>query len=287
MTLSQQVPYFDPTVVVYARTVSRAAAPVMETLEDLKALAPKLNPVIGYWNPLGLGEPIENGSGEEQTFAVGDSEAAIGFIRHSEIKHGRVAMAAFIGFIVGENNIFFPGALQGDGLLFADISSSGGACAQWDALPTAAKLQILLFIGALEFWGELDGQHYMRGGQPGKYPSFDNLRKDLNVGSNIVKLVPALDLFDPFKLSEKASAEKKERGLLAEINNGRLAQLGIMGFVSAASVDGSVPSLTGMIKHYDGNVMAPFSAVDSGLPFVKEMLTYPSFPLPGFLIPGM
>ena len=40
------------------------------------------------------------------------------------------------------------------------------------------------------------------------------------------------DLFDPFGLSKNASPEKKEKGLLMEINNGRLAQLGIMGFMA-------------------------------------------------------
>merc|ERR1711935_559410 len=64
--------------------------------------------------------------------------------------------------------------------------------------------------------------------------------------------------------------EQKERGLLVEINNGRAAMLGIMAFVSTASIDGSVPALDGKIAHYAGNVMAPFSAVDTSLPFVAE-----------------
>ena len=51
--------------------------------------------------------------------------------------------------------------------------------------------------------------------------------------------------------------------------------LGIMGFVSAASVEGSVPLLAGKIQHYDGEVMAPFSASDSSLPYVSEMLSFP------------
>ena len=36
--------------------------------------------------------------------------------------------------------------------------------------------------------------------------------------------------------------------------------LGIMGFVSEAKVPGSVPALSGIVKAYDGNVMAPFDA---------------------------
>ena len=52
---------------------------------------------------------------------------------------------------------------------FADISAAGSPGDMWDALPTAAKLQILLVIGFLEGHGEnsyaleADGQkHYVR-----------------------------------------------------------------------------------------------------------------------------
>ena len=82
-------------------------------------------------------------------FSVGE-EASIGFLRQAEIKHGRVAMAAFVGFVVQSNGIHWPGALTGgpSGVAYADISAAGGPADQWDALPTAAKVQILLFIGA-------------------------------------------------------------------------------------------------------------------------------------------
>jgi len=54
------------------------------------------------------------------------------------------------------------------------------------------------------------------------------------------------------------SAETKERRLVAELNNGRLAQLGIFGFLCADKIPGSVPVLNSIAIPYDGNPMIPF-----------------------------
>lgn len=54
------------------------------------------------------------------------------------------------------------------------------------------------------------------------------------------------------------SDETKEKRLRAEINNGRLTMLGIFGFLSAQTIPGSVPALSGIVKPYSGEVMAPF-----------------------------
>merc|ERR1719262_1765953 len=87
----------------------------------LKDLAVKLNPIVGYWDPLNIGET---------------SPETIGWFRHAEIKHGRVAMAAFVGYIVQANGICFPWGLTRAGVTFGDISAAGGPADQWDALPT-------------------------------------------------------------------------------------------------------------------------------------------------------
>ena len=59
---------------------------------------------------------------------------------------------------------------------------------------------------------QFKGTHYMKGGKPGSYPPFDGL-----------PLHKMPDLYDPFGICRKDSDEKKAKGLLAEINNGRLA----------------------------------------------------------------
>jgi len=255
---------FAPTAPVSAPVLSsaRSVAPVMETKADLEALAKKLNPVVGFWDPMNLAEYDQWSQGED---------AAIGFLRHAEIKHGRIAMFAFVGYIVQANGIHWPWNIQSDGLSFGDISAAGSPPDQWDALSSAAKLQILLVIGFLELIGENSyalsesGQkHYMRGGKPGFYPSLKKV---------IPHPVP-FDLYDPFGFSSKKTPEQKEKGLLIEINNGRLAMLGIMGFVAAGKVEGSVPALTGVVKPYAGEPMAFFSAANTDLPFVKEMLAF-------------
>jgi len=219
--------------------VAPSVSPVMMDKSGLSDLAKELNPVVGFWDPLNL-------SGAN---FWGDSEAAtIGFLREAEIKHGRVAMAAFVGFIVHSNGIKFP---WNPGF---DYPVGTSAPEVWDLMPEAGKWQIILTIGFFEFWREnafilsSEGQsHYMRGGKPGYFPTFDQLPHP----------VP-FNLFDPFKLSKNKSAEAKARGLKAEINNGRLAQIGIMGFLAESKMPGSVPALTGLIKGYSGNEMAPF-----------------------------
>merc|ERR1719198_1381499 len=149
---------------------------------------------------------------------------------------------------------------------FAGLS----APAVLDATPQAGRLQILLIIGFFEFWSESsyvleqDGTaHYMRGGKPGYFPTF----------KKIPHPVP-LNLFDPFGFTKKLSEEQKARKLKIEINNGRLAMLGLMSLVSEAKVPGAVPALAGLIKKYDGQPMGPFTENDVSLGFVKEMLQY-------------
>ena len=121
---------------------------------------------------------------------------------------------------------------------------------QWDALPTASKLQIILFVGFLEWFSELSDNgepHYTKGGKPGKFPELKG---------GVPHFVP-FNLYDPLNLWTGRTAEQKERGLIIEINNGRLAMIGIMGFLAAQKMPGAVPVLDGIVKPYDGDVMAP------------------------------
>jgi len=233
------VPNYDG---VKSSSLSMSSTPA-ESKSDLEVLAKRLNPIINFYDPLNLAEADFWGQGQEST---------IGFLRHAEIKHGRVAMAAFVGYCV-QSNYHFPWAqtLAGDMHPSIDI----GPEAQWDATPMNAKLQILGVIGVLELWDECGGGgeavHYMRGRKPGKYPSFTLFRDTVHF---------VFDLYDPFKFNKKMSEETKERRLAAEINNGRLAMLGIFSFLSADKIPGSVPALQNIAIPYDGDIMAPLQS---------------------------
>ncbi|KAH8099187.1 chlorophyll A-B binding protein [Aureococcus anophagefferens] len=193
-----------------------ASAPVASSggfgLAQLQALAAEQNPIVGYFDPLGLSEDM---------FFEETNEATIGFLRQAELKHGRVAMAGFVGFL-------------------------------------GAKWQIILAIGCAEWYDEWQydvpsadmglaadkPKHYMRGGEPGRYPKFEGY---------------PLNLFDPFGFFKKNSEEKKAKGRNAEVNNGRLAMIGLFGLLAESKVPGSVPFLTQFnFPQYSGNVMVPF-----------------------------
>jgi hypothetical protein len=214
---------------------------VRETQADLKVLAKELNPVVKFFDPLHL---------SELEFWEQSEEASIGFLRHAEIKHGRVAMAAFVGYCIQSNFVFsWPQTTAGDLPPSIDLLPEE----QWDAIPTYAKYQIIAVIGFFELWDEIGGygelDHYMRGRQPGKYPTFEYFRET-------VHWIP--DLYDPARVARKMSQEKKDTRLLAEINNGRLAMLGLFGFLVADKIPGSVPLLAGIAKPYAGEPMNPF-----------------------------
>jgi len=205
----------------------------------------------GYYDPLDLANAAFWGQSQDFT---------IGWLRQAEVKHGRVAMAAFVGYIA-QSNFHWPWPMTMSGTSFPSTDLSPPE--QWDTLPFATKIQIVLFVGFLEFYSELTpgnggvgGQtHYTKGGQPGKYPTFD-----------AVPHFTPYDLYDPFNISKNMSAEKKEKRLIMELNNGRLAMIGIFGFLSAQTIPGSVPLLADIVKPYSGDVMTPFSGDFSLLP---------------------
>eukprot|EP00593_Proboscia_inermis_P012587 CAMPEP_0171321864 /NCGR_PEP_ID=MMETSP0816-20121228/114613_1 /TAXON_ID=420281 /ORGANISM="Proboscia inermis, Strain CCAP1064/1" /LENGTH=263 /DNA_ID=CAMNT_0011820225 /DNA_START=54 /DNA_END=848 /DNA_ORIENTATION=- len=195
-----------------ARMAAKNAPPPVMCVTSEEILSEGVSIELGnnIWDPAGLAE-------------IG-GDATLAWFRHSEVKHGRVAMAAFVGWWAVGAGLHFPGQLA-YGLDFGSIPKTG--LDAWDAVPGIGKVQMLMFAGLIEFHDELffsrRGVHYMRGGTPGK------------------NMVPGL--YDPFGFSATRSEEALATGRLREIKNGRLAMIGIAGMYAAASISGAVPLL--------------------------------------------
>merc|ERR1712182_154087 len=67
-----------------------------------------------------------------------------------------------------------------------------------------------------------------------------------------------LNLYDP--LGWFNEDKDKVRGRQVEINNGRLAMLGLFSLLAESKAPGAVPPLAGLIPEYSGNYMVPFEA---------------------------
>merc|ERR1712037_1061123 len=84
---------------------------------------------LDLWDPLGLID-------DEESFARR---------RAVEIKHGRISMIAFIGMLVQELGITFPGTIDLKGEVpFSEIGTGFGAISN---IPSLGLAQIVLFAG--------------------------------------------------------------------------------------------------------------------------------------------
>ena len=140
--------------------------------------------------------------------------------RAVERKHGRVAMAAVVGTIVHNNHIVFDGYLSpSNNLKFSDVPTGIDGIR---AIPGAGLAQIFLFFGLVELaWMPAS-----------KYDG------DYGVGWF------GEDIKDP---------EEKARKLNVELNNGRAAQMGIMGNMVAEVLTGQT-----MYEQYAAGHISPF-----------------------------
>merc|ERR1711972_426898 len=148
---------------------------------------------LGFWDPLG--------------FTSDNDEAAFKRRRSVELKHGRVCMAATIGYIVPEY-YKFPGYISpSQGVKFADVPNGLAALSK---VPALGWVQIIFFTGIIEgAWGV--GDDY-KTGTPGDYG---------------------------WKVLTSDDPAEKEKKLAAELANGRLAMVAIIGMFFQDGLTGS------------------------------------------------
>jgi len=142
--------------------------------------------------------------------------------RAVEIKHGRICMMAFIGMMVQELGVTFPGSLdlKGD-YPFADVLKDGMGFPALSNIPGGGILQILLFAGVAELVA-MPSEQYTGGPQnlPG---GFDGSAPFIPGGYPLTTQIE-----DP---------EKRDRALNVEIQNGRAAMLGVTGAMMHSCLD--------------------------------------------------
>jgi hypothetical protein len=165
---------------------------------------------VGFWDPLG--------------FAAKADDMTLRRYREAELTHGRVAMLAAVGFLVGE-------AVEGSSFLF-DAQVSGPAITHLSQVPTGFWLALTIAIGAAEQkratigWVEPENVPF---DQPG-------LLRD--------EYIPGDIGFDPLGL-KPTDAEELRLMQTKELQNGRLAMLAAAGFMAQELVDGK-----GIIEHF-------------------------------------
>merc|ERR1711897_121330 len=153
------------------------------------------SPLRAFESELGVQDPV--GFWDPAGFTADGSSENFARRRQTELKHGRVSMLATMGYITPELTGKLPGYLSPSlGLKFADVPNGLGALSKVPALG----------------WAQIVG-----------YCAFCELSQDQSAGSS-----GAAGDFG-WKLLTSSDPEAKESKLAAEIANGRLAMMAILG----------------------------------------------------------
>jgi hypothetical protein len=118
----------------FAPSASKAGSNALRMADfsnELGVIAP-----TGFFDPAKLSDGID-----QETFDA---------YRTSELKHGRVAMLAVVGYVVAES-FRFPGEIA-PGLKFADVPNGVAAL---QAIPALGWAQMFFLIGAVDYYGFL------------------------------------------------------------------------------------------------------------------------------------
>jgi len=196
----------------------RATRPALASAVALKAFENELGvqPPTGFWDPAGF---------------CSDGDAKEFYRRRCvEIKHGRVSMLACLGYIVPEY-FKFPGyCSMTSGIKFADIGTGLSALLK---VPAVGWIQWVFFCGYMELFAAYQDPELI----PGKLSSRFVVGLTTIKSNNLSGWV-----FGPFGVPNApsiADPELRKKKLNAEIANGRLAMMAIIGMFFQDGLTGS------------------------------------------------
>ena len=152
---------------------------------------------MGYEKAIGAQPPL--GFWDPLGMLVDADQERFDRLRYVETKHGRIAMLAILGHIVTSAGIRLPGEIA-YGVPFASIKSG---LAAFEGIPAAGTAQLFFFIGLIEL-------------------GFGTRQEEIEAAQ--------------LKASgwDKATIDRK---LAIELNNGRAAQMGILGLMVHEKLD--------------------------------------------------
>merc|ERR1719352_448671 len=181
------------------------------------------SPLRAFENERGVQDPV--GFWDPAGFSADGDEATFRRRRSVEIKHGRVSMLATMGYITPEITGKFPGYLSPSaGLKFADIPNGLAAISK---VPSAGWAQMVA------------------------YGAYCELSQDQSAGTAASK-----GDFG-FKVLTSADPAEKTKKLSAELANGRLAMVAIIGMFFQ---DGLTGSAWGDWALYEGSPLRAFES---------------------------
>ena len=195
----------------------RIAFSLIVALSSVAAFAPsgRLNAKsssiqMKYENALGAQPPL--GFFDPLGYLKDADDATFNQYRNCELKHGRIAMLAVLGHIVTTKGDRLPGDIA-FGVPFSSIKAG---LAAFNDIPLAGLMQLFFFIGLLE-------------------AGFSTVQGDIEAAC--VKEMKRLGW------SEKVQQQKAA----IELNNGRAAQMGILGLVTHELINNDPYVLNSML----------------------------------------
>ena len=196
------------TIIASVAASAAAFAPAQQARSSTAMNSFTVDNMPGALAPMGFFDPLG--------FATDADEATLRKYREAEVTHGRVAMLAAVGFLVGEK-------VEGSTFLF-DSQITGSAIDQFSQVPVGYSLLLVGAIGFAELqraktgWVDPADARY---DQPGQ------LKADYYPG----------DIgFDPLGLKPE-DQEEFDIMQTKELQNGRLAMLGAAGMLAQEAVD--------------------------------------------------
>jgi hypothetical protein len=195
-------------IIVASLLASAAAfAPAQNSARTSVATNMAFESELGAQAPLGFFDPLGLVSDGDQT--------KFDRLRYVELKHGRICQLAFLGQITTRNGIHLPGDIDMSGHAFASYPNGLAALFGPDAIPQAGLIQMIAFVGFLEL----------------------AVMKDITGGDFVGDFRNGAIDFGWDNFDEETKMSKRA----IELNNGRAAQLGILGLMMHEVVGGTFP----------------------------------------------